>query len=138
MSDLDTAVAIYERAFQQGDAQLFEEILGDGFVQHEGGATPGPRSAQQMVDWVVSLRAAFPDLEFEVLSATVDAAGDVWLHACCRGTHRGPFANVPATGRRIHVNFLDRLQFRAGKLVQHWGATDYISLLQQIGAPVPW
>ena len=64
----------------------------------------------------------------------VIADGDmVWLRLGASGTHEGPFMGLPGTGRPIHLTVIDILPVVDGRLVEHWGVADRLSVAQQIG-----
>jgi predicted ester cyclase len=50
-----------------------------------------------------------------------------------RGTHRGDFLGIAPTHRAIAYEAIDISRFADGKLVEHWGIPDYLTLLQQLG-----
>ena len=49
------------------------------------------------------------------------------------GTHTGNFWGIPATGRRIEFTGIYIVRIANGKIVEHWGEEDGVSLLQQLG-----
>ena len=81
--------------------------------------------------------AAFPDLSFE--NEHMVAEGDlVASHNVMRGTHRGDFMGIPATGKSFHVYASDVCRFTDdGLIAEHWGVFDMGSLMRQLGVPVP-
>ncbi len=83
------------------------------------------------------LRSAFPDFK-----ATIDdilAEDDkVVLRMTWNGTQKGEFLGVPATGKRVSFGVIDIIRIANGKLVEHWGQMDSMSMMQQLGAiPAP-
>lgn len=52
------------------------------------------------------------------------------------GTHTGDFWGFPATGNKITFTGIYIARIENGKIVEHWGEEDGISLMQQIG-PAP-
>ena len=45
---------------------------------------------------------------------------------------------MPPTGKRVTVDVMDLCRFSGGKIVEHWGLTDNLSMMQQLGAiPAP-
>jgi predicted ester cyclase len=41
---------------------------------------------------------------------------------------------IPATGRRVSVNGITILRFADGRCVERWSQTDFLGMLQQLGA----
>jgi predicted ester cyclase len=50
------------------------------------------------------------------------------------GTHTGDFMGIPATNKSFEVECMDMIRIEDGKCAEHWGVTDMMSLMQQIGA----
>jgi predicted ester cyclase len=82
------------------------------------------------------LLSAFPDASIEVGWTIVQddrAAG--W--ATIRGTHRGEWHGLPATGRPIDVQGMIAVKVAAdGTVEDFWVATDLLSVAMQIGVPL--
>jgi steroid delta-isomerase-like uncharacterized protein len=128
----------YDEVFNSGDVAALaalDEILADDFVEHEEvpGFTPDKAG---VTEFFSMMHRAFPDISVEVTAMAVD--GDQLLtHAVMRGTHRGEFIGIPATGRTVEVGLADRTRFRDGRAVEHWGVTDMMAMLQQLGVMDP-
>jgi predicted ester cyclase len=55
-----------------------------------------------------------------------------------RGTHRGEFMGIPATGREVTFASMEMNRVVGGKVAEHWVLIDMLGLLQQLGAaPAP-
>jgi predicted ester cyclase len=51
------------------------------------------------------------------------------------GTHAGELMGIPATNARVQVQLVDIMRFdESGRVCEHWGVADMLSLLQQLGA----
>ncbi len=75
---------------------------------------------------------AFPTIRYEVNDMI--AEGDrIVVRATLTGTHDGPFMGLPATGRAISVGLLEMLRCADGKIVEHWGGIQDLSLFGQLG-----
>lgn len=137
MSQQNKALArqIFEEIQSKGNLGLIDQLVSADYVGH----TPlleihGPAGARQF-DAV--LKQAFPDYQ-----ATVEgqiAEGDlVATRWTGRGTHRGPFRGIPATGKPITLAGMTFFRIANGKLVEGWTNIDLAGVLQQIGAmPTP-
>ena len=126
-----------EEVFNRGDLSRVDEYLAPDFVEREElpPGLPGGREGVQQL--TVLLRSAFPDFK-----ATIDdlvAEGDkVVIRQTWRGTHRSEFMGVPPTGKSVSFGVIDILRIAGGKVVEHWGLMDSMSLMQQLGAgPAP-
>lgn len=80
-----------------------------------------------------TLTAAFPDAHLEPLVNVVDQDKIAFAYTLT-GTHQGDFQGVAATGRRIEVRGLQIGRFENGRIVERWGSTDELGIMQQIGA----
>ena len=54
------------------------------------------------------------------------------------GTHDGDLFGIPSSSKQVKFDIMDIWGFVGGKLRDHWGIADMMSLMQQIGAaPTP-
>ena len=49
------------------------------------------------------------------------------------GTHTGGFFDIPATGKRVEFTGIYLVRIANGKIVEHWGEEDGVSLLTRLG-----
>ena len=49
------------------------------------------------------------------------------------GTHEGTFWGLSPTGRKVHFETVDVMSVRNGKITDHWGVANLLSLAQQLG-----
>jgi steroid delta-isomerase-like uncharacterized protein len=84
-----------------------------------------------------AFRDAFPDIA-ATLHEVVAQDDLVAARYTLEGTHRGPFAGVPATGKRVTLSGIAIFRLAAGRIAEGRGCADFYGLLQQLGAlPVP-
>ena len=55
-------------------------------------------------------------------------------HVVLTGTHNGDLMGVAATGKTVEFGGIDIIRVEDGKVAEHWGVTDTMSLMQQVGA----
>jgi steroid delta-isomerase-like uncharacterized protein len=130
-----TARAIYD-VITSGDLTRTDELIAADLVDHE--EVPGMPPGVEGFRWFVrTFREAFPDLRMD--AEDMLAEGDkVVVRFTMRGTHRGEFMGIPASGKEIAVNGIDMMRFEGGKAAEHWGQADNLGMLQQLGAvPAP-
>jgi steroid delta-isomerase-like uncharacterized protein len=115
-----------------GDIDAFARQIADNFVEHE--ELPGlPPTRAGVVDYFRMLRAAFPDMRMTVDDVLCDGDRAV-ARVRVTGTHSGPFAGLPATGKRIEMKLIDITRFDAeGRATEHWGIADELSMMRQLG-----
>lgn len=124
---------IYE-VIASGDADRADELLAEDLIEHEDQPPGSPQGREGFKDFVRRINAGFPDLD-ECHIEDMTADGDkVWARARLTGTHQGEFMGVPATGKRVEFEVIDIGRFENGKGVEHWGATDTMAMMQQLGA----
>lgn len=125
-----TVERIYNEVFGQGKLGVADEIIAADCVDHEMQDARGPAALKQAA---TMFRSAFPDFKVTMDDAIVEG-NQIAARFTAIGTHRGEFAGVPATGKTISVGGLDMLRFENGMVVEHWGYTDQMGLMQQLGA----
>ena len=120
----------FEDVYNKGDPEALNELAAPGFVSHDRGNPSHDREGVRQI--VAAIRTAFPDVQFT--ADDVIAEGDrVAARFTMRGTHRGDFMGVPATGKEVIVTGIDIVRFNDGKAVEHWHEWSGMELLQQLG-----
>lgn len=126
----------YEEVVNKGNLKLIDELVAAEFVEHE--EMPGMKPGREgLKEFFTMFRAAFPDLQFQINDLA--AKGDkVWAYITIRGTHKGQFMDMAPTGKTIEVKGFDIVRLVNGKAVEHWGLTDSMTMMMQLGAiPMP-
>jgi steroid delta-isomerase-like uncharacterized protein len=125
------AKRFYEEVLNHGDLAAIDELIAEDLVEHE--ELPGiPPGREGVRAWAALMRNAFPDLVVSI-NQMIASGDEVWVHMTMKGTQYGPFMDIPPTGRKVEISGIDRVRVRNGKAVEHWGVTDTLSLLQQLG-----
>jgi steroid delta-isomerase-like uncharacterized protein len=89
----------------------------------------GRQGVQQMFE---AYFHAFPDLE--IIPDDIIVAGDrVALFWTARGTHMGPIMNIPASGRQINAQGVNRLLVQDGKVRETLTIWDVAGMLRGLG-----
>jgi steroid delta-isomerase-like uncharacterized protein len=122
----------YDEVLTGGNLDVIAQVCSEDIVDHE--APPEmPKGVEGVKAFVQMFRTAFPDL-----NVTVEDAFESGDRAVARtrwtGTHQGEFMGVPPSGKPIDIEPIDIIRVADGKCVEHWGATDNLALMQQIGA----
>lgn len=76
---------------------------------------------------------AFPDLHLDVQSI-IGEDDLVSLRIRVTGTHKGAFAGIAPTGRRVTWDMVEELRFVDGKVVERWDVVNMMPALQAVGA----
>lgn len=134
----DTVRAI-EQAWDEGRLDDLDQYFAPGFDNSASG-TPGlpPGLVGSKIAHQGVMRS-FPDRTLEILDV-VNGGDRVFVRTRVTGTNTGGFSafDVPANGRPFQIEAWSVYRFEDGKVVQHWGMNDALSLLMQLGAiPAP-
>lgn len=121
---------MFEKSINARDASAFEEYIGDTYVNHDMPAEPGPAGLKAVMG---QFFAAFPDMRI-VVEQSIGEGDIVATRGHFEGTHDGDFMGVPATGRKVNVQYMDMWRLQAGKAVENWVRIDTLGLMQQLGA----
>ena len=121
--------------FNAHDIDGFAEVLADDVVFHAPGGMSGqgkPACAAFYASWL----AAFPDGYVEVHN--IHIIDDVAIEeGTFSGTHSGilptPAGDIPPTGRRISLEYIQVLRFRHGRHVSFNLMFDRLEMLEQLG-----
>jgi steroid delta-isomerase-like uncharacterized protein len=88
-----------------------------------------PRGCTTSCHW---LHTAYPDLD--ITHEDTLAEGDrVMIRWIMRGTHTGPFMDIPATDKPVTVAGVDIFRIAGGQIVELWQHWDQLGMLQQLG-----
>jgi steroid delta-isomerase-like uncharacterized protein len=120
-----------EEVLNKGNMQVVDELIAPNFVEHDPfpGQAPGVEGLKQAM---VALRQAFPDLHVTV-DEMLSEGDKVVIRSTMKGPHKGNFMNIPATGKQISVEGIDIVRISNGRAVEHWGVTDNLTMMQQLG-----
>lgn len=115
-----------------GDIDAFGDLLADDFIEHEELPELAPSKDGVLAFFRLQL-AAFPDLRMDVQDIVADGA-KVVARVRYTGTQHGDFQGMPATGKRVDVQLVDIFAFDGnGRVREHWGVLDQLTMLQQLG-----
>jgi predicted ester cyclase len=114
------------------DVDHLHEVFHENVVDHDPapGQAPGVEGTKQF--WA-GFFAAFPDASTSLETLVADD-DNVVVVLTITGTHSGPLMGIEPTGKRISVRGIQVGRYEDGMLVERWGSTDQLGLLQQIGA----
>jgi steroid delta-isomerase-like uncharacterized protein len=120
----------YDEVLNQRNLAALDDLLAPNFASWLPDGTRLGRVEYR--DAVVASHQAFPDLVVEVLDqlAEGDKVATRWRAS---GTHRGPFAGIPATGRPVRITAMHLHRVVDGKLTGHWEEIDLLRLMRQLG-----
>jgi steroid delta-isomerase-like uncharacterized protein len=122
----------FAEAVNSGRFELFKDSVAAENIDHDPapGQVAGPEGYRAFFS---GLRSAFPDLRV-ALDTLVADEDSIAIAYTLTGTQKGCFMGVPPTGRTMKIRGLQISKFRHGKMVERWGSSDELGLLQQLGA----
>ena len=121
----------YEEVINQKHLAVVDDIAGANYVNHS--FPPGlPPGREGLKAFVGAFHAAFPDGHLSI-DQMIAEGETVATRLTFRGTHTGDFLGIAPTGKQVAVPALDMARYADGKLVEHWGGPDQMSLMQQLG-----
>ena len=130
---------LIEEGFNGGDLTVAEAVTSPDLVEHQDFGPHHAPGAEGVRAVISSLRRAFSDFHLRIEDMAV--SGDtVWARMTATGTHDGPFMGHPPTRRRMRANVFDVIRVVDGRMVEHWGVPDRLSVLYQleiVPRPVP-
>jgi steroid delta-isomerase-like uncharacterized protein len=112
-----------------------DSILSPDVVDHGVGGPDADdlRGSGAVKEDVLAFRQAFPDVPIEVEDAFASGAGDrVAVRWRLTGTHQQMFQGIPASDRQISMRGMDILRIEDERIVERWGSSDELGLLQQL------
>jgi len=80
---------------------------------------------------ILVAEAAFP--LYELIPHQIVAEGDlVAVRATFRGVHKGEFAGMPPTGKRVSSDLMIFYRVRDGLIIEHWLQMDMKDIVEQL------
>jgi predicted ester cyclase len=132
-------VRAIEEAWDNGTLDELDQYFAPGFDNSQS-ATPGlPAGLEGSKMAHQGVIQSFPDRKVEILDI-IDGGDRVFVRNRVTGTNKGGFApfNVPANDRPFTIESWNVYRFEEGKVVEHMGMNDALTLLMQLGAiPAP-
>ncbi|MFW1645659.1 ester cyclase [Acinetobacter guillouiae] len=125
-----TLVRRFFAAIEIADFQTFDQIVAVDYNDHLPRQSRGREVLKQ---YFSGLHAAFSNLKLPI--SEILAEGDkVAVLNSVRGTHKGDFLGLKATGRNIDAMAFQLYRIENGQLAEHWEIADFTTLLQQLKA----
>jgi steroid delta-isomerase-like uncharacterized protein len=119
----------YVKTWNAGDLQGLSNFWSRDMRHH---TRTQAQSFSEVQGVVSTFMEAFPDLQFEI--DDIIAEDDrVMTRMTARATHTGSYMGVPPTGKKIDCTIMGVARISDGKIVEHWGITDELLMLHQIG-----
>jgi predicted ester cyclase len=121
-----------EEAFNQGNLGVIDEIVAEGFVDHDPLA--GDQDAAAAKQSIAGYRQAFPDLHCEI-EEMIDAGDTVIYRWSAQGTFENEILGLQPThekGNPVRGITIDR--YEGDKCVESWSEWDTLTFMRDLGA----
>ena len=124
----------YREIMEGGNLDLIDELGSESYTEHEEPMPGQPSGLDGIRFYIDTFRKAFPDIKVKTIEPTM-ADGDLEAaRVVLTGTHQGELMGIAPTGNTVEFGGIDSIRVQDGKAMEHWGATDMLKLMQQIGA----
>jgi len=122
----------FHEVSEGGNEAGLRAIVTPGFQLYGPGA-PTPMNVDQGIQMGQMFINAFPDGR-STIEEMVTQDNLVATRGLYRGTHRGDFMGMPATGRQVEVPWISFDRITDGKLAEHRFLMDIQVMMQQLSA----
>ncbi|MGC1919531.1 MAG: ester cyclase [Acidobacteriaceae bacterium] len=125
------ALGKFAEAVNKGNFDLFREAVATQCVDHDPGPGqgPGPEGYRKFFS---AMRKAFPDLSVGLETMLADEESVAFAYTM-KGTHQGVLMGIAPTGKKMSIRGVQISKFRDGVMVERWGSSDQLGMLQQLG-----
>jgi steroid delta-isomerase-like uncharacterized protein len=119
-----------------GNFELIDEIYAPDYVERF--PQPGvPPTREGFKQFAIAFKTAFPDLHY-VIEDAIESGDRIVHRLTATGTMKGDFMGMPATGKRATWTEIHIGRVANGRLAEHWGLVDQLSMFVQLGVvPAP-
>ena len=134
MTGRNTAIVqrLADEAFNGRNWGVFDELHDPDGLVHRAGASVTPAAIKAVHR---DRLGAFPDLRWTIERQLEDGEF-VTTHATWRGTHRGAYQGIPATGQTVCGEVIAIRRIVDGRIAETWAVADTLRVLKQIGGRV--
>jgi steroid delta-isomerase-like uncharacterized protein len=119
-----------------GNTGLTKQIYTERAERRHPNSPEPVRGPDAIGKFVSEVHTGFPDFHIE-LKETVTEGDRTVYHWNVTGTHRGEFAGIPPTGKRISIDGLTMSRIEGGKIAGENVYFDRVAMLEQLGVAVP-
>ncbi len=122
---------IWEEIFPAGDVAALADLIAVDGIDHAAAPSEaqGLEGARRAMLW---LGRAFSDQRWQINN--VIGEGDTVVLMCTHhARHTGDLMGISPTGREVHYDYIHVVRFQDGKVVEHWGVRDDLTLMRQLG-----
>ena len=125
---------LYAELMGKGNSTAADLLLDKAYVDHNIPGMLEDGGREELKAAVHGVRGAFPDIKPQLHE--IIAEGDwVSVRVVAEGTHTGSeFMGVKPLGRKMRWDEIHHFRVVGGRIVEHHGIFDMLSIMKQIGA----
>ena len=111
---------------EQGQKLMSADIVGRGLD------TDPLKGYDAVMQYGMMMFTAFPDGR-HILEEVIAEGDKVVTRGIFSGTHQGKIMGIPPTGKQVTFSVVHIDRVVNGKIVEHWGQGDTLTMMQQLG-----
>lgn len=93
---------------------------------------PGGSAKDEYIKGIFGFLEAFPDMKISILNQFSEG-NQVFSYGYWEGTHQANLMGIPATSKKVHVDFMDIWTEKDGQLIRNEVVMDLAGLMAQLG-----
>ena len=116
----------------RGNLGVIDEVFAANYLHHDPANIDAIGGIDDVKRHILTLRQAFPDLEFQIHDEIADE-NNIVVRWTVRGTHTGDYFGMAPTGKTFAVTGMNHWRMANGKAVEGWVSRDDLGLMRQLG-----
>lgn len=116
----------------RGNAEIVKELYAPDLKSYSPSGSTTPTSQNESFELTKAYFNAFPDLN-QTIEELVASGEKVAVRFIARGTHKGDFQGIPATGNKMELSGIVILHIKDGKIIEERQDTDSLGFMMQLG-----
>ena len=116
----------------KGNAEIVKELYAPEVKSFSPSGSTAPASQNDDYELTKAYFNAFPDLN-QTIEEIVASGDKVTVRFIVRGTHKGDFQGIPATGSRMELSGIVIFRIKDGKIVEERQDVDSLGFMTQLG-----
>ena len=118
--------------WNKGEYEAWKQVHADEYVYYSPSNSTKGLSREETIEMGKAFFKSFPDAttSIEELIAAGDKVVTRWI---LRGTHKGEFSGIPATGNKVENSGIMITRIENGKIVEDKEDYDTLGMMQQLG-----
>ena len=128
-------IALVKRLIDElnrGNAEIVKELYAPDLKSYSPSGSTTPTSQNESFELTKAYFNAFPDLN-QTIEELVASGDKVAVRFIARGTHKGDFQGIPATGNKMELSGTVILHIKDGKIIEERQDTDSLGFMMQLG-----